>query len=77
MIWQDAVIAAGELIFVIALIPAMLSASKPPRSTCAITSAVLFIYAGTFASLNLWWGAWMTFLGAACWAMLLFQRRTA
>ena len=76
MTWQDFVIGTGQLLFSLALLPTLLNPyEKPPRSTCALTSAVLFLFAVTFLTLQLWWGAAMAALCATCWFVLLLQPR--
>lgn len=75
MTWQDAVIAAGQLLFIIALIPALRSPYKPPRVTCFITGATLFAFAFTFSTLNLEWATLTAAVCAALWMILLFQPR--
>lgn len=73
--WQDTVIAVGQFIFVLALLPARVDPDKkPPCVTSAITGAVLLVFAGTFASLELWYGAGTTLLCALGWLALLVQQ---
>lgn len=72
--WQDIVLGAGSLIFVIALLPSVLSKNKPSIWTSATTGAVLTVFAGTYASLSLWYAAVTTLLAALLWGVLVFQK---
>jgi hypothetical protein len=74
MTWQDAVLAAGSIVFAIALIPSLRSASKPHLNTSLITGAVLAAYVLTFATLGLWFAAATDALVSAMWFALAWQR---
>ena len=54
MIWQDIVLMIGGFGFSLALIPAVRSKDKPPRSSCLMTGSILGIFAITYATLGLW-----------------------
>lgn len=73
--WQDYVLTAGSIAFVLALIPAIRSPEKPARSTCALTAGVLYTFAVTQWTLDLPFTAITTMATAAAWTVLLFQRR--
>lgn len=74
--WQDYVLAAGPVLFILALLPAIPAAApKPPRSTCWMTGVVLLAQAATLSTLGLWWAAVMNALCGAVWLYLL-RRRT-
>ena len=75
MTWQDIVIAVGQLLFVLALIPSLVTVLKPPRLTCALTGTVLLLFSGTFLSLGLWYSAATAFACGTCWLVLFFQDR--
>jgi len=75
LMWQDYVLTAGSLAFIVALLPAVWSEAKPPRSTCALTGAVLWAYAIVDATLSLNWTALTTAGTAALWTVLLLQKR--
>lgn len=51
--WQDVVIAIGNWIFVIALIPTVRAKEKPALSTSILTGAVLAVFSFTFSTLSL------------------------
>lgn len=73
--WQDYVLTAGSIIFILALIPAIFADHKPPRSTCATTAAVLYVFAFTEFTLNLYFASLTTLATAACWTVLLLQKK--
>lgn len=75
MTWQDAVVAVGQALFAAALIPAVLGAQKPPRSTCALTGFTLLAFAAAYGSLALWWSAGVASICGALWLTLLWQQR--
>lgn len=75
MIWQDILLMLGGFGFVIALIPAVTSKSKPPRSTCLVTGGILYLFCAAYATLGLWLAFSATMITASMWATLLFQRR--
>lgn len=72
--WQDYIIAIGALVFNLALIPSIRSAQKPAILTSAPTAVVLYVFAGTFVSLHLWYSAAMQLVGGSLWAVLAIQR---
>jgi hypothetical protein len=76
MVWQDIIPIVGNIIFFIALLPSILSKNKPHRVTCAMTAAILFLYAGTFWTITLWYWSLATLATASAWTILLFQRRS-
>lgn len=75
MTWQDVVLGLGQLLFIIALIPALRSAHKPPRVTCFVTGVTLFTFAFTFSTLNLAWATLTAAVCAALWMIMVFQPR--
>lgn len=76
MTWQDVVLGIGQFLFTLALLPALRSRAKPPRSTCVLTGGLLVLFAITYASLALWLGALACALCASAWLALAAQRRT-
>jgi len=74
-IWQDQVIALGAGVFIIALIPAIISTNKPPASTSLITAIVLTTYVCCFLTLGLIVSAIFSGGTAICWWILFFQKR--
>jgi len=72
--WQDIVLALGSLILAAALIPSVTSEHKPALWTSISTCIVLAIFAGTYASLSLWYASFTTALAALLWAVLAVQK---
>lgn len=75
MIWQNIVPIIGNIIFAVALIPSIRSKYKPHKLTCAMTASVLFVYAITFWSINMWYWSLATLITATAWTILFFQGR--
>jgi len=71
---QDYILTIGSLIFIIALIPSVLSEHKPALSTSVSTMAVLYVFAGVYVSLHLWLTTVTTFLSGTMWAILAVQK---
>lgn len=72
--WQDYVLAAGSVIFALALIPAVLQPGAPPASTSATTAGVLYVFAGVDVTLGLTFTALTTVATAFLWTTLLIQK---
>lgn len=76
MIWQDYIFVVGQVVFIVALLPSIFSEHKPELLTSVMTGLVLLVYAGTFYSMGLVYGAISTAITAACWLILAYQRGT-
>jgi hypothetical protein len=74
--WQDYVFLTGQWIFIIALLPSIFSVHKPELLTSVMTGLVLLVYAVTFYSMGLVYGAISTAITAVCWLILAYQRGT-
>lgn len=72
--WQDLVFSAGSIIFIIALVPAVVSHLKPPKSTSFPTSLVLTAYSFTLFSLDLYWSSALNLVTALMWFTIFIQR---
>jgi hypothetical protein len=72
--WQDIVIAVGSLVFAIALLPSVLGKDKPALSTSIMTGTVLVVFMLVYATLDLWYATFTTFLAAALWITLAVQK---
>jgi len=72
--WQDFVLTIGSIIFIIALIPSVLSKDKPALFTSIITSSVLIVMAIVYFSLSLYFTAVTTFITGILWGVLAFQK---
>ena len=77
MIWQDAILTVGSVIFLLALIPTIVGPTKPARLTSASTGTVLLIFAATYLTLNLHFAAIVTGLTGAAWLLILAQTRNS
>ncbi len=77
MSWQDWVIGAGQLLFAVALVPAVFSRKrKPPFFTSMLTSVVLFSMAVCFVTLGLWFSFGSASVCAFLWGVLAWQVST-
>ena len=74
MHWQDAILTVGQIIFVIALIPSMLSKDKPAQATSFLTGSVALSIAFVYVTLSLWFAAATAGINAIFWYILLAQR---
>ena len=74
MPWQDKVIAIGQWLFVIALIPTIKARDKPALSTSLMTGTILGVFAFTFTTLSLWISALSTLLVSGMWFILALQK---
>lgn len=74
MHWQDIVLTAGTVIFIIALFPSVLSKDKPALSTSIMTGTVLIIFAYIYFTLSLWFSTLTTFITGAIWFILAAQK---
>lgn len=74
MHWQDLVLSVGNFIFFVALIPSILSASKPAFATSFLTGVVLLIFGIVYISLHLWLSTIMVLLSGAAWLTLAAQK---
>ena len=71
--WQDVILTAGSIVFLLALIPTIVGPSKPAASTSAITGSVLLLFALTYLTLGLYLSAVTTSLTGAAWLLVLAQ----
>jgi hypothetical protein len=71
---QDLILTAGSLIFALALLPSIFSKNKPALSTSLLTAVVVYIFAGVYISLNLWFTAITTLITGSCWSILALQK---
>ena len=71
--WQDFILTGGSIVFIIALIPSVLSKDKPALSTSLITGLTLFVFGVVYATLALWITAILTWIITALWFTLAIQ----
>lgn len=72
-VWQDVVLTIGSVIFLIALIPTILGATKPAPLTSLLTGTVLLVFAGTYATLDLPFATVTTAATGLAWLIILRQ----
>jgi len=72
--WQDIVLAIGNMIFFISLLPTVFAYEKPSVWTSIPTSVVLFAFAYAFFTLSLWYGAVTALAAATAWLILAIQK---
>ncbi|KKN86911.1 hypothetical protein LCGC14_0264740 [marine sediment metagenome] len=70
MIWQDLVFMIGSFSLGAAMIPAIWKRQPPPLITCVMTAFWLVMFAGAFASLNLWLSTLGVGITAVMWIIL-------
>ncbi len=74
MSWQDAVLTAGSVVFVLALLPTLApSSGKPARSTSLAQGSVLLVFAATYLTLALPLTAAITATSGALWLVIYWQ----
>lgn len=74
MMWQDYIFTIGSFVFIIALIPSILSKDKPAIASSISTALVLTIFSFTYFSLSLWLTTITTAGTAMAWHILAFQK---
>lgn len=74
MPWQDFVFTIGNVIFIFALIPSITGKDKPPVLTSLPSSIVLLTFSFAFATLGLWWSAFVTLIVSILWLILAIQK---
>jgi len=75
MTWQDIIIAAGQWVFLLALLPSILGKDKPALTTSIATSVVLAVLAFTYATLSLWISTISATLVSSAWLTLAVQKQ--
>ena len=74
MLWQDVVLAVGQIVFIFALLPMVRAKQKPPLFSCLIHGLVLGSFGIVFASLALWFSALAVFAVSGMWFYIGWQR---
>lgn len=72
MLWQDAVLAAGQWFFVVTLVP--LWKEPPPLLTAVPTGGILGLFAVAFATLELWNASISAAATCTMWCALAYRR---
>jgi hypothetical protein len=74
VIWQDALFAAGGVVFALALLPALRDRQKPPLATSLTTGGWLAAFVPAYATIGLTLAAITTSVSSALWLTLAWQR---
>ena len=73
LIWQDVVLSVGQLVFAVALVPAIRAKEKPPLITSVMSGLVLATFAVAFATLGLWFSAATVAVVSVLWLVVAYQ----
>lgn len=71
--WQDYGLGVAQVLFIVALVPSILSGDKPAAATSWPTAAGLAFTAFIFATLGLWLALTISALSACLWLTLAIQ----
>lgn len=74
MHWQDIVLTIGQIIFIIALVPSILSPDKPALQTSVVTAAVALSIAAVYVTLSIPFAAISAALNGVLWLVLAVQK---
>lgn len=74
MTWQEIVLALGQILFLIALIPSIVTKDKPEIWTSVMTGAVALSISITYLTLHIKLAAVMAFLNFVAWGILAIQK---
>lgn len=74
MHWQETILALGQVVFIIALLPSVFSADKPEIWTSIITGLVALSIAITYLTMNLNIAAISAFFNFVFWSILALQK---
>ena len=74
MHWQETILAIGQVVFIIALLPSVFSSDKPEIWTSLITGSVALSIAITYATMKLPIAAISAFFNFVFWSILAIQK---
>jgi hypothetical protein len=74
MHWQEIVLTIGQLVFIIALLPSILSKDKPEIWTSILTGTVALSIAITYITMSIPIAAISAFLNFVAWSILAIQK---
>ncbi len=74
MSWQDIVLTIGNLVFIVALIPSILSKDKPHLLTSLTNATVLFVIALVYSTLHLYLSGVVLVVTGSLWLTLAWQK---
>lgn len=74
MQWQETVLAVGQIVFIIALLPSVFTKDKPEIWTSIITGSVALSIAVTYFTMRIPFAAVCAFLNFVFWSVLALQK---
>jgi len=74
MHWQETILALGQVVFIIALLPSVFSTDKPEIWTSVITGLVALSIAITYLTMHLNVAAISAFFNFVFWSILAIQK---
>ena len=74
MHWQEIILALGQIVFIIALLPSVFSKDKPEIWTSIITGSVALSIAITYLTMHIPFAAVSAFFNFVFWSVLAFQK---
>lgn len=74
MHWQQTILALGQIVFIVALLPSVFSSDKPEIWTSIITGTVALSIAITYTTMSLPVAAISAFFNFVFWSILAFQK---
>lgn len=74
MTWQEIVLALGQVLFLIALIPSIMTDDKPEIYTSLMTGTVALSISVTYLTLHIRLASVMAFLNFIAWSILAIQK---
>lgn len=74
MTWQEIVLAVGQVVFIIALLPSIFSKDKPEIWTSILTGTVALSISITYTTLSLKAAAISAFFNFVAWGILAIQK---
>lgn len=74
MRWQEIVLALGQIVFIIALLPSVFSKDKPEIWTSIITGTVALSISITYATMSIPLASVSAFFNFVFWSLLAYQK---
>lgn len=74
MTWQSVVLALGQILFIVALLPSIFTKDKPEIWTSVMTGLVALSISITYLTLDIKLASVMAFLNFIAWSILAIQR---
>lgn len=71
--WQDIAFGAGGFVLALALLPTLVSKTRPPRATSIMMLSVLAVFATAEASLALWIGTAGMIAQVVLWSIIAIR----